>query len=160
MTTTKSFIITAPGGVPYIDFERDFDAPVAAVFRAHSEPGLIKQWLGPRGYEMDIERYDFTTGGGYRYIHRNGQGEEFAFNGVFHTVRQNEFAIQTFEFEGFPDVVSIESLRFEDLGNGRTRLHGHAVYPTLEARDAMVASNMEAGMTQGYERLDELVGAQ
>ncbi len=157
-TTTKAVTITAPEGVPFIDFERDFDAPVAAVFRAHKEPALIKQWLGPRGYEMDIERYDFTTGGGYRYIHRDDKGGEYAFNGVFHTVRENEFAIQTFEFEGFPDVVSIESLRFEDLGNGRTRLHGHAVYPTIEARDGMVASNMEVGMVEGYERLEELVG--
>jgi hypothetical protein len=72
-------------------------------------------------------------------------------------VRDNEFAIQTFEFEGFPDVVSIESLRFEDLGNGRTRLHAHSVYPSLEARDGMVASNMETGVVEGYERLDKIV---
>jgi uncharacterized protein YndB with AHSA1/START domain len=106
---------------------------------------------------MDIERYDFTTGGGYRYVHRNDKGEEYAFNGVFHVVRDNEFAVQTFEFEGFPDVVSIESIRFEDLGNGRTRLRGRSVYPTVEARDGMVASNMEAGMAEGYERLDKVV---
>ena len=78
---------------------------------------------------------------------------------MFHTVRENEFAIQTFEFEGFPDVVSIESMRFEDLGDGRTRLSGHSVYPTVEARDGMVASNMEAGMREGYERLDDVVAA-
>ena len=153
---TNAVTITAPEGVPYIEFEREFDAPVAAVFRAHKEPDLIKQWLGPRGYEMDIERYDFTTGGGYRYIHRDDKGAEYAFNGVFHVVRDNEFAIQTFEFEGFPDVVSIESLRFEDLGDGRTRLRGHSVYPTVEARDGMVASNMEVGLTEGYERLEEV----
>ena len=70
--------------------------------------------------------YDFRTGGGYRYIHRDDNGEEYAFNGVFHVVRENEFAIQTFEFEGFPDVVSIESMRFSDLGDGRTRLRGHS----------------------------------
>ena len=72
-------------------------------------------------------------------------------------VRDNEFSIQTFEFEGFPDVVSIESIRFEDLGNGRTKLHGHSVYPSVEARDGMVASNMEAGMAEGYERLDKVL---
>jgi uncharacterized protein YndB with AHSA1/START domain len=155
--TDNSLTVTAPEGVPFIDFEREFDAPVTAVFRAHKEPDLIKQWLGPRGYEMDIERYDFTTGGGYRYVHRDGTGAEYAFNGVFHVVRENAFAIQTFEFEGVPDVVSIESLTFEDLGHGRTRVHGHAVYPTVEARDAMVASNMEVGMTEGYERLDKVV---
>jgi uncharacterized protein YndB with AHSA1/START domain len=156
---TNPLSIDAPVGLPFIDFEREFDAKVDAVFRAHKEPELVKQWLGPRGYEMDIERYDFTSGGGYRYLHRDNQGEEYAFNGVFHVVRENEFAVQTFEFEGFPDVVSIESLTFEDLGNGRTRLRGHSVYPTLEARDGMVASNMEVGMSEGYERLDELLGS-
>ena len=156
---TNPVTITAPEGVPFIDIERVFDAPVAAVFRAHAEPDLIKQWLGPNGYEMDIERYDFTSGGGYRYVHRNPEGQEFAFNGVFHVVRENDFAIQTFEFEGFPDVVSIESLTFEDLGNGRARLRAHAVYPTLEARDGMVASNMEVGVVEGYERLDKVAAS-
>jgi uncharacterized protein YndB with AHSA1/START domain len=156
---TNPVTITAAEGVPFIDIEREFDAPVAAVFRAHAEPDLIKQWLGPNGYEMDIEHYDFTSGGGYRYVHRNPEGQEFAFNGVFHVVRENDFAIQTFEFEGFPDVVSIESLAFEDLGDGRTRLRAHAVYPTLEARDGMVASNMEVGVVEGYERLDKVAAS-
>ena len=156
---TNPVTITAPEGVPFIDIEREFDAPVAAVFRAHAEPDLIKQWLGPNGYEMDIERYDFTSGGGYRYVHRNPEGQEFAFNGVFHVVRENDFAIQTFEFEGFADVVSIESLTFEDMGGGRTRLRAHAVYPTVEARDGMVASNMEVGVTEGYERLDKVAAS-
>ncbi|WP_168626771.1 SRPBCC family protein [Cryobacterium sp. BB307] len=150
--------LDVPEGVPFIDFEREFDAPVEAVFRAHSDPELIKQWLGPRGYEMTVERFDFRTGGSYRYIHK-ANGEEYVFNGVFHVVRPNEFAIQTFEFEGYPDVVSIESMRFEDLGNGRTRLVGHSVYPTQEARDGMAASGMETGLSEGYERLDELLAA-
>jgi uncharacterized protein YndB with AHSA1/START domain len=156
---TNPVTITAPEGLPFIDIEREFNAPVTAVFRAHAEPDLIKQWLGPNGYEMDIDHYDFTSGGGYRYVHRNPEGQEFAFNGVFHVVRENDFAIQTFEFEGFPDVVSIESLTFEDLGNGRTRLRAHAVYPTLEARDGMVASNMEVGVVEGYERLDKVAAS-
>ena len=153
---TNALTITAEPGVPFIEFTRDFDAPVDAVFRAHKEPDIIKQWLGPNGYETRVERYDFRTGGGYRYVQRDGD-DEYAFNGVFHVVRENEFVIQTFEFEGFPDVVSIESLRFEDLGNSRTRLVGHSVFPTQEARDGMVASGMERGMSEGYGRLDALL---
>lgn len=153
---TNKLVVTAREGVPFIEFEREFDAPVGAIFRAHREPELVAQWLGPDGYEMQIERYDFTTGGGYRYVHVNPEGEKFASNGVFHVVRENEFAVQTFEFAGFPDVVSIESIAFEDLGGGRTRLRGRATYPSQEARDGMVASGMEGGMSQGYDKLEQL----
>ncbi|SEB60656.1 Uncharacterized conserved protein YndB, AHSA1/START domain [Paramicrobacterium humi] len=155
---TNELIVTAPDGLPFIDFEREVDAPVAAVFAAHADPEKVAQWMGPNGYEMLIDRWDFETHGGYRYVHRTPDGDEYAFNGTFHTVRENEIAIQTFEFEGFPDVVSIETLRFEDLGDGRTRLTGHACYPSVEARDGMVSSGMERGMSEGYERLDQLVG--
>ena len=157
-TTTNPVTITAPEGLPFIDIEREFDAPVAAVFDAHRNPDLVKQWLGPNGYEMTIERWDFTSKGGYRYVHTDAQGESWGFNGTFHTVRENEFAIQTFEFEGFPDVVAIESIAFEDLGGGRARLRIHSVYPTVESRDGMVQSNMELGVREGYERLDALLG--
>jgi uncharacterized protein YndB with AHSA1/START domain len=158
-TTTHPVTVNAPEGLPFIEIVREFDAPVEAVFRAHREPELVKQWLGPRGYEMDIERWDFTSQGGYRYVHRNPEGEEYAFNGTFHTVRENEFAVQTFEFEGVPDVVAIESMTFEDLGDGRARIHIHSTYPTVEARDGMVASGMEGGLREGYERLDAILDA-
>jgi uncharacterized protein YndB with AHSA1/START domain len=154
---SNALTVTAPEGLPFVDFVREFDAPVELVFRAHKEPELFKRWLGPRGYEMDLQEFDFTTGGGYRYIHRDGEGGEYAFRGVFHVVRDNEFAIQTFEFEGFPDVVSIESITFEPLEGGRSRLVGHAVYPTLEARDGMVSSGMEEGMVDGYDQLEEVI---
>ncbi|KQX08080.1 MULTISPECIES: SRPBCC family protein [unclassified Leifsonia] len=156
-TTTNALTVTAPEGVQYVDFVREFDYPVEAVFNAHRDPALVAQWLGPRDLEMEIEEYDFRTGGRYRYIHGRGD-EKYGFNGVFHVVRENEFAVQTFEFEGFPDVVALDAMRFIDLGNGRTRLEGHSVYPTQEARDGMVASGMETGMREGYERLEELLG--
>ncbi len=151
--------ITAPEGLPFVDIVREFDHPVEKVFRAHADPALVARWLGPRGLEMDIQEYDFTTGGGYRFIHRDGQGGEYGFRGVYHVVRENEFAIQTFEFDGVPDVVSIESIRFEPLDGGRTRISVHAVYPTMEARDGMVQSGQAKGVTEGYERLDEVLAA-
>ena len=158
-TTTNPVTVNAPEGLPFIEIVREFDAPVEAVFRAHRDPELVNQWLGPRGYEMEIERWDFTSQGGYRYVHRNPEGEEYAFNGTFHTVRENEFAVQTFEFEGVPDVVAIETMTFEDLGDGRTRLRGWSTYRSVEARDGMVASGMEGGLREGYERLDAILDA-
>lgn len=154
---SNTLTINAVEGQPYIDFEREFDAPVEALFRAHREPDLVKQWLGPRGLEMEVDNYDFRTGGSYRYVHRAADGDEHWFRGVFHTVRENEFAIQTFEYEGFPDVVSLDSMRFEDLGGGRSRLVGHSVFSDPEAAEAMVQSGMESGMREGYERLDDLL---
>ncbi|WP_066286847.1 SRPBCC family protein [Arthrobacter sp. B6] len=151
--------LSIPEGLPFIDYEREFDFPVADVFRAHKDPDLIVQWLGPRGLKMVINHYDFRTGGGYSYLHTGPDGVAYEFSGVFHTVRDNEFAIQTFEFGGYPDVVSIEFLTFEDLGNGRSRIRGHSVYPTQDARDGMAQSGMERGMTEGYERLDELLSS-
>lgn len=154
---TNPVTITAPQGLPFIDITREFDAPVAAVFDAYRDPELFVRWIGPRGLSIQLEHYDFSTGGGYRFLNTDDHGSAFGFNGVFHVVRENEFAIQTFEFEGVPDVVSIESISFEPLAGDRTRLSIHAVYPSLEARDGMIASDMESGMREGYEKLDEIL---
>lgn len=154
---TNALTVTVPEGLPFIEFKREFDFPVADVFRAHKEPELVAQWLGPRRMKMDIDHYEFRTGGSYRYTHTGPDGVSYGFNGVFHAVRENDFAIQTFEFDGYPDVVSIEFLTFEDLGGGRTRLTAHAVYPSMEARDGMAQSGMEGGLTEAYERLEEVL---
>lgn len=157
--TSNPLTVDAPHGLPFVDYTRSFDAPVAAVYRAYEDPGLVAQWLGPDGYEMVVEEYDLRSNGRYRYVHRNPDGAEFAFHGVFHSVRPGELVIQTFEFEGVPDVVSIESLSFEDLGDDRTLLRGRAAYPSLEARDGMVRNGMERGMSEGFVRLDSLLSA-
>jgi len=150
--------ITAPEALPFIEIVREFDAPVSAVYRAHVDPELVKQWLGPHGYEMRIDRYDVRTGGGYRYVHTN-DGEEYAFNGVFHVARTDELIIQTFEYEGSPGVVSIETATFVDLGDGRTRLEGHSTFPSVQTRDLIIEQGMEVGVVEGFERLDALVVA-
>jgi uncharacterized protein YndB with AHSA1/START domain len=155
---TNPLNLNAPVDTLAMEFTREFDAPVAALFRAFAEPELVRQWLGPRDLDMDIERWDFRTGGGYRYTHRADRGA-FTFNGVFHRVRNGEFVIQTFEFEGAPDMVNLDFLWFEDLGNGRSRLRGRSICPTIEARDALLSSGAEAGMTEGYEKLDHLLKA-
>lgn len=148
--------ITAPEGQPVIEITREFDAPVSAVFAAHRDPELFARWVGPHRHEMVVERHDFASGGGYRFVHRDG-ADEYWFHGTFHTVREDELVVQTFEFEGAPDHVSLESLRFVDLGDGRTRLEGRSVHLSQEARDAMIASGMERGVSEGYERLDALL---
>jgi len=153
MDTTK---VSAEPGVPFIDITREFDAPPELVFRAHTDPELLVQWLGGDKYEMIVDRYEVRDGGTWRYIHRDGQGNDWAFHGVFHGTPTPEGMVQTFEFEGAPGYVSLDSLTLEDLG-GRTRVRIHSVHQTVEGRDAMVASGMEAGLSAGYRRLDELI---
>jgi uncharacterized protein YndB with AHSA1/START domain len=148
--------ITAEPGLPFIDIRREFDAPRDVIFRAHTDPELLVQWLGPRGYETTVDRWEVRDGGAWRYVSRDAEGNEFGFHGVFHGPPTPERLVQTFEFEGAPGHVSLDSLTLEER-DGRTLVHIHSVHETVEARDAMVESGMEDGVQQGYERLDELV---
>jgi uncharacterized protein YndB with AHSA1/START domain len=107
---------------------------------------------------MHIDHYDCRTGGSYRYVHTgDGEGEAYGFHGSFHEVRPSELIVQTFTFEGVPDGVSLDRLVLEDLGDGRTRLVITSVVESFEARNAILASGMEDGLRQCYERLDALL---
>jgi len=153
-TTNETEIIVDPD-VPMVQIIREFDAPPDKVFRAHTDPELVRQWLGPRRHEMIIDHWDCRTGGSYRYVHAS-DGNEFGFHGCFHDVTPNRI-VQTFTFEGFPEQVALETLVLEDLGGGRTRLVAQSLVDSFEARDGFVASGMEGGVREGYERLDELL---
>jgi uncharacterized protein YndB with AHSA1/START domain len=155
-TSTHETQIVSDPEVPLVRIIREFDAPPEKVFRAHTDPQLVVQWLGPRGMEMRVDHYDCRTGGSYRYVHTS-DGEEYGFHGSFHEVRPNELIVQTFTFEGFPDGVALEKLVLEDIGDGRTRLTATSLVDSFEGRDAFVASGMEVGVNEGYERLDELL---
>jgi uncharacterized protein YndB with AHSA1/START domain len=153
---THPTTITAPPGLPFVDIVREFDAPVAAVFRAHTDPALFAQWMGPRDYPITVGELDARPGGRWAYTFDGGEGEAYGFHGVFHTVESDALIIQTFEFSLAPGAAGIGATTFEEVA-GRTRLTSHEVYPTVEARDAVIASGMEYGVNEGYERLDELL---
>lgn len=155
-TTTHQTQITADPDVPLVRIERTFDAPVADVYRAHTDPDLIVRWLGPRGLEMELDQWDCRTGGSWRYVHRS-DGQEHWFRGCFHELRPDELIVQTFTYEGVPDGVALERLELHDLGDGRTRLVATSLVDSFEGRDQFLASGMEDGIIQSYERLDELL---
>ena len=156
-TSTHETSIAVDPEVPMVRIVREFDAPPAKVFRAHVDPALVVQWLGPRRHEMRIDRWDARTGGEYRYVHTS-DGNEYWFHGSFHEVRPADLTIvQTFTFEGVPDSVALERVVLEDLGDGRTRLTATSLVDSFAARDAFVASGMETGVREGYERLDEVL---
>ena len=154
---TRETTIEADPNLPTIRIIRDFDAPPDKVFRAWIDRELVVQWLGPKSTEMRIDQWDARTGGDYRYIALQGGEEVAAFYGSFHEVRPSERLVQTFTWEGMPDGVSLETMTFEDLGGGRTRTIGLSVVDNLESRDAIMASGMEVGVYEGYEKLDALL---
>jgi len=154
----KTKVIADPGKQELFII-REFDAPRELVFRAHVDPEIIVKWLGPRDLTMIVEKFESRNGGSYRYIHRDKDGNEFAFHGVNHEVLPPERIINTFEFEGLPETghVVLGTLRLEELPGNRTRLVNQSVFQSVADRDGMVQSGMEFGVTQGYERLDEIL---
>ncbi len=155
-TTHHETRIVADPDVPLVRIIREFDAPPEKVFRAHTDPDLFVQWVGPRSTQTRIDHFDCRTGGSYRFLSVS-EGEEYGFRGCFHEVRPNELIVQTFTYEGEPDGVALEKMVLEDLGDGRTRLTSTSLVDSFEGRDAFVASGMEVGVNEGYERLDELL---
>lgn len=156
-THTNQTQIDIDPSVPLVRITREFDAAVAKVFRAHVDANLFAQWNGPSDSVMAVDHHDCRTGGSYRYTIITNGGFEAGFRGSFHEVRPDELIVQTFTFEGMPDGVALERLSFEDLGNGRTRLVSTSLVDSFEDRDAFVASGMEDGVIQGYERLDDVL---
>jgi uncharacterized protein YndB with AHSA1/START domain len=154
---TGQTTIEADPNLPTIRIIRDFDAPPEKVFRAWIDRDLVVQWLGPKSTEMRIDAWEARTGGNYRYVVLQNGEEVAAFYGSFHEVRPSERLVQTFTWEGMPDGVSLETMTFEDLGNGRTRTIGLSVVENLDARDAIMASGMDVGVNEGYEKLDALL---
>ena len=155
-TRTNETQIEDDQEVPLVRIIREFDAPPARVFRDHTDPALFAQWCGPHGMTMRIDSFDCRTGGSYRYIHQQ-DGEEYAFHGSFHEVRPDEVIVQTFTYEGMPDAVSLDKMVLTDLGDGRTRLTATSLVDSFADRDAFLASGMEVGVREGYERLDDLL---
>jgi uncharacterized protein YndB with AHSA1/START domain len=156
-TTNRGAAIEAHPTLPVITITRDFDAVPDRVFRAHTDADLIARWLGPKETEMRIDRWDAETGGSYRYAALMDCAEIATFYGSFHEVRPSERIVWTFTWEGMPDGVALETLTFEDIGEGRTRLTTTMVVDSLEARDAILSSGMEVGIHEGYHKLDALL---
>ncbi len=158
MTKKNQTKITAEPGKQELYITREFDAPRELVFKAHTDPDLYVQWLGPRGYEMTLETFEPVSGGRYRYIHKDKDGNEFGFHGVFHEMSE-ELMIQTFEFEGLPESghVILDTMKLEALPDSRTRITIQSVYQSVADRDGMIQSGMEKGLNEGHERLDEIL---
>ncbi len=147
--------ITADPDVPMVIMTRDFDATPAQLMRAHTDPELFARWVGPNGMDTRIVEWDARTGGCWRYV-AGRDGEEYGFHGCFHEIGEDRI-VQTFTFDGLPHDVSLETLTFEDLGDGRTRLRAQSLVDSFVGRDQWLASGMETGVDEGYAKLDDVL---
>lgn len=147
-------IITTPGDRD-VRIERIFNAPRDRVWRAMTDPELIAQWWG-RGNKLVVERFDLERGGHWRFVEHSGHGVH-GFEGRFAEVVPPERVVQTFEWDGMPGHVALETLTLEDLGDGRTRLVTTSLFLTAEDRDGMLQSGMEGGVNESYAALDRVL---
>jgi uncharacterized protein YndB with AHSA1/START domain len=156
MNTITEATIEADPTLPIIRIVRDFAATQAQLLRAHTDPELFPRWVGPDGTTTRIVDWDARTGGSWRFVGQGRDGQEHGFRGTFHEVGPTRI-VQTFTWEAMPEGVALETLTFEDLGDGRTRLHAQSLVDSFEARDAWLRSGMEVGVHEGYAKLDGLL---
>ena len=152
--SARTATVTAPADRE-IRIERVFDAPRERVFGVYTDPELISEWWGPRGTTTHVDEMQPQTGGRWRFVCKNPDGSEDAFRGAYREITPHERVVQTFEWEGMPGHVSVETAVFEDLGD-KTKVVTTTLFHTNEERDGMLGA-MEPGMNETYQRLDELL---
>jgi uncharacterized protein YndB with AHSA1/START domain len=155
--TTKQHTLTTPSDTEIV-MTREFDAPRELVFKAYTDPLLIPQWWGLRSNTTRVEQMDARPGGAWRYVQTSPDGQEFTFHGEYRDVSPPERLVSTFEFEGMPGHVIVDTLTLEEI-DGRTRLTTTSVFASKEDRDGMIASGMESGAAESLDRLAELLAS-
>jgi uncharacterized protein YndB with AHSA1/START domain len=136
-----------------ISLSRDFDAPRELVFEAFSKPEHVARWWGQKDSTLPVCEMDFRPGGAWRFVEHAADGNDYGFRGEYRDIVRPERITWTFEFEGAPGHIVVETMTFEDLG-GRTRIIGTSVFDTVEDRDEMYNSGMARGASEAYDRLD------
>ncbi len=150
--------VTAHPASHEMSYERVFQAPPELVYRAHTEVDLVSRWWGG-GSTTTVDELDARPGGRWRYVSRGEDGGEYAFRGVFHDAVPAERIVWTFEFEGMPGHVLLETMAFTDQGDGTTLMRSSSVFQSVEDRDGMIASGMESGMNDSLAALDKLLAS-
>ncbi len=151
----KTNLIAEPGSHA-LSMTREFNAPREMVYRAFIEPELVAQWWGQDSTTVIVDKLEPRKGGMWRFVLREPSGEDYAFNGVFHEVASPERIVYTFEFEGMPGQVLLETITFEEKG-GKTIVVDSSVFQSVEARDGMIQAGMEQGANESWKRLEALL---
>lgn len=155
MTMSKMTLVAEPNQHE-LHTSRSFNARRELVFKVFTDPALVPQWWGPRNSTTLVDAMDVRKGGIWRYIQRDPDGSEYAFNGVYHEISAPERIIYTFEFEGMPGHVLLETISFEER-DGKTIVTDSSVFQTVADRDGMIQSGMESGAADTWDRLEEIL---
>jgi uncharacterized protein YndB with AHSA1/START domain len=150
--------IEVDGVLPRVRIVREFDAPASQVYRAHIDPVLVAQWLGPEDVTTTVEHWDARSGGSWRYV-ATRRDFTVTFHGCFHELRPDELIIQTQTYDVAPDRVSLDRMALEAISPSRTRLVCTSLHESFDNRDALIASGMEHGVVEGFQQLDRLLAA-
>ncbi len=138
---------------------RVFDAPRERVWAAITDPDLIPRWWGLKANATVVDQLDLRPGGAWRFVQLNDDGSEAAFRGIYREVSAPERLVYTFEWEGLPGHVLVDTTTLEDLDGQRTRMTVHSLFHTTDERDGMLNAGMERGLNEGYEQLDQLLAS-
>jgi uncharacterized protein YndB with AHSA1/START domain len=138
-----------------IHIERIFNAPRERVWKAMTDPALVAQWWG-RGNKLVVEKMELHRGGHWRYVEHSPDGVD-GFEGRYREVTPPSRIVSTFEWDGMPAHVIVNTTELTDLGDGRTKLTTVSLFHTTEERDGMLNSGMEKGMSESYAGLDKLL---
>ena len=155
---TKADLIAEPGSHEII-MTRIFNAPRELVFKVITDPQHIPQWWGPKIYTTVVDKMEVKAGGLWRYIQKGKDGNEFAFHGVYHSIEAPTRVVDTFEFEGMPGHVLMETMTLEAQADGKTKVTVSSVFQSVADRDGMLQSGMADGSNESYDRLDEILAA-
>jgi uncharacterized protein YndB with AHSA1/START domain len=147
--------VTAEPGKHDILVTREFNAPRELVFKALTDPALISRWWGPKGVTTIVDRMEVKQGGVWRYVQHDENGE-YGFHGVYHSIESPERMVYTFEFEGLPGHVLLETVTLEEHG-GKTIIKDSSIFQSVEDRDGMIQSGRESGAVESWDRLEEIL---
>lgn len=146
--------VNAEEGKQEIVISREFDLPVALLFKAYTEPELVAQWMGTKVVKMESKKH-----GSYQFETADGQGNVmFSANGVIHELSPDKKIIRTFEMDNTPFGVQLEIYEFEPLTDGTSKLNMRVIYESVAQRDQVLKMPFAQGLNMAHDRLQDVAG--
>jgi uncharacterized protein YndB with AHSA1/START domain len=144
--------IHAEDGKQDLTITREFELPVALLFKAYEEAEIVEQWMGTKVLKLENKKH-----GSYQFETTDPMGNKHRFNGTIHEFHPGKKITRTFEFENTPFGVQLEVLQFEKITEDASKLTMHTIYETNDQRDQMLKMPFKQGLNMAHNRLQEIV---